>query len=212
MSRALANCPALFLEMADHFLKLPADTLVRDMWHTHTKKQLGTFIRRTDFADRTREEVGYLIPQVYSEHLRTHDYRIRWIPIEDDPAAVEAFCRIFDRFNVYTTLNRYPLAYAKARLKAMTSEYRLWLAEQNERVPKKRAEIPGLKEKLAEAEASIPKACYVDLAFDFDAGANGSSASLGDLIPRVLRLLDFCTPCTACPMGSSTRAAVGSTW
>jgi len=191
-TRSLATCPAVFAEMAAHFEGLPAGTLVREVWHTHTKKQLRQFLRRADFADRVREELGYLIPQVYSEHLRTSDYRIRWIPIEDQPEAVDAFCRVFDRFNVYTTLNRYPLSYAQARLEAMAAQYRLWLAEQNRHIRKMAAGIPVLQERLTEAEAAIPKGCHVDLAFDFDAGGEGRSGQLADLVPGVLRLLDFC--------------------
>ena len=182
----------LFDEMVGHFLRLPPETLVREVWHTHTKKQLARFITRRDFADRSREELGYLVPQVYSEHLRSSPYRIRWLPLEDTPEATRAFCAIYDRFNVYTTLNRYPLRYAHARLKVMLAEYKLWLAQLNTQSRKMAAQIPDLQERVSLAKEAVPLQCYVDLAFDFDAGGEGKDGGLEGLIPSVLKLLDFC--------------------
>ena len=182
----------LFDEMVGHFLRLPPETLVREVWHTHTKKQLARFITRRDFADRSREELGYLVPQVYSEHLRSSPYRIRWLPLEDTHEATGAFCAIYDRFNVYTTLNRYPLRYAHARLKVMLAEYKLWLAQLNTQSRKMAAQIPDLQERVSLAKEAVPLQCYVDLAFDFDAGGEGKDGGLEGLIPSVLKLLDFC--------------------
>jgi len=183
----------LFDEMVGHFLRLPPETLVREVWHTHTKKQLASFIARTDFADRSREELGYLVPQVYNEHLRSSPYRIKWLPLEDRQEAINAFCSIYDRFNVYTTLNRYPLHYAHARLKVMLAEYKLWLARQNAHVQQMAVQIPALQERVDLAKETVPLQCHVDLAFDFDAGDEEEDGGLDGLIPSVLKLLDFCS-------------------
>ena len=182
----------LFDELIRHFIRLPADTLVREVWHTHTKKQLARFISRRDFEDRTREELGYHVPLVYSDHLAHSSYRIKWLPIEDAPDSLAAFCEIFDRFNVYTTLNRYPLLYAHARLKVMLAEYQLQRTKYDSRKSKQHeAQLPERKQRLAMAKEAVPRECYVDLAFDFDAGKD-EDGGLSNLIPSVLKLLDFC--------------------
>jgi len=186
------DCSPIFEEMLGHFLKLPSGAMVREVWHSHARKHLNWFLTGRDFADRAKTELGYLIPHIYSEHLQSIDYRIRWLVIEDAPQALEAFGRVFDHFNLYTTLNRYPLAYALARLKVMMLEYRLRLAELNRHVPAVAAGTQALKEKLAAATEAVPLDCFVDLAFDFDIGAGKGLESLDAAIPFVLKLTAFC--------------------
>ena len=182
----------VFEEMLAHFLRLPADTLVREVWHSHAKKHLNRFFHRQDFADRAREELGYHVPSIYSEHLRSSEYRIKWLVLEDEPSALDAFGRIFDHFNLYTTLNRYPLAYALARLKVMLAEYKLHLANLNQHIPAVVASLPALEEATEVAREAVPTDCFVDLAFDVDVGEGKEIESLEGAIPFVLRLVDFC--------------------
>ena len=130
------------------------------------------------------------MPQIYSEHLRASNYRIRWLVMEDLPEAVDSFGRVFDRFNLYTTLNRYPMPYALARIKVMLLEHKLWLARLNSKHPGSATRIDELTDRLELARQYVPLACHVDLAFDFDAG--GEDGGLTGLLPSVLRLLDFC--------------------
>jgi len=180
----------LFDELLCHFLRLPADTFFREYWHSHSKKHLKRFFRRCDFADRAREELGYLVPQIYSEHLRASDYRIRWLVMEDSSEAMDGFARVFDRFNLYTTLNRYPMPYALARIKVMLLEHKLWLARLNSKHPGGAARVDELTDRLELARQNVPQNCHVDLAFDFDAG--GEDGGLTALLPSVRKLLDFC--------------------
>ncbi len=186
------DCTPVFEEILGHFLKLPGDALVREVWHSHSRKHLNWFLTGRNFADRAKAELGYLIPQIYSEHLQSIDYRIRWLVIEDTPEALEAFGRVFEHFNLYTTLNRYPLAYALARLRVMMLEYRLRLAELNRHVPVVSSSIERLQEKLAAATDAVPKECFVDLAFDFDIGPDKGLDNLEAAIPFVQKLTAFC--------------------
>ena len=187
-----AGYSPVFEEMLAHFLRLPADTLVREVWHSHSKKHLARFFHRQDFADRAREELGYHVPSIYSEHLRSSEYRIKWLVLEDEPSALDAFGRIFDHFNLYTTLNRYPLAYALARLKVMLTEYKLHLAKLNQHIPSVVEDLPALEEAAEVSREAVPTDCFVDLAFDVDVGAGKEIESIQGAIPSVLRLVDFC--------------------
>jgi len=188
-SQSLYEISPLFHESVAHFLRLPPGTKIREVWHTHTKRQLATFMSSRQYQDRSRQYLGYLVPQLYTEHLHSSTYRIKWLPIEDTPKTIAAFCAIFDRFNVYTTLNRYPLRYAHARLKVMTTEYKLWQARLNAPSSFWQKQVSVLERQLTEVKEAVPKECHVDLAFDFD---SGPEKSLQDLIPSVMKLLDWC--------------------
>ena len=88
--------PPGFREMYAHFSGLPPDTLLREVWHCHSAEHLTRYLPRRDFATRAREEFGYRNPLIFSERRGQNDYRIKWFPIEDESAALDAFGRIVD--------------------------------------------------------------------------------------------------------------------
>ncbi len=89
--------------------------------------------------------------------------------LEDLPGYAEKYSSVFDNYNIYTTLNYYPEEYATARerFQAAENHHKRFLRmnpSPTENVIKER------ERELSALEADIPKACFVDLAFDFDVG------------------------------------------
>ena len=181
----------MFAEMVMHFERLPKETFIREVWHTHSK-QHRKMLTTTMFPDRAKKLLGYLLPMLHPEYSRTTEYRIRWVVIEDSSEVVDNFAAIFDYLSVYTTLNHYPLEYGLARLAQAHLEHKLYIAKRNTHTAVMAELVPILEKIVAKAKNEVPKSCYVDLAFDFDVGGEKEIATISDAIPYVQKLVSFC--------------------
>jgi hypothetical protein len=163
--------------------------LFRDYWHLHNAaymKKRGPI----NFAQRFYDAFGFAHDAIYPQWKTDKDYKHSWVLLEDLPGYAEKYASVFDNFNIYTTLNHYPLEYAAAREK-----YREAKLHHERFLNLKPTPSAGLiKERerdLAAIEAAIPKECYVDFGFDFDAGENKPIRDLDEAAFFTIKLLRF---------------------
>jgi len=141
-----------------------------------------------NFAQRFYDTFGFAHEAIYPQWNIDKDYSHSWVVLEDLPGYAEKYASIFDHYNIYTTLNYYPEEYAAARDKYQREK------RHHERFlrikPSPKESVVKERERaLADLEASIPKACFIDLGFDFDVGKD--IKSLDEAAVITLKLLCF---------------------
>ena len=161
--------------------------LYREYWHKHDAaymKKRGPI----NFAQRFYDAFGFTHEAIYPQWNTDKDYSHSWVVLEDRPGYAEKYASVFDNFNIYTTLNYYPEAYARAREKFQEVErhhkrfIRMKPAPTEETIKERERE-------LASIEASIPKDCFVDRGFDFDVGKE--IKSLSEAAVLTLKIVGF---------------------
>ena len=175
--------------LLDYIKTLPKDTLIREVWHRHSKRDLGKHIIHTDYPDRAARYLHFThgIPP---QHNNGKDYLLKWIPLPNDEEIMDNYARVFSQYNCYTTLNYYPYEYALKRAKLFKEEeiYKKMNSMPFTFSPDR---IKSQAERTYVIEKDIPQQCFMDLAFDFDIGPNKYIRTIDGAIPNVLKLIHY---------------------
>jgi hypothetical protein len=179
----------IYASLLDYIKTLPKDTLIREVWHRHSKKDLGQYIIHTDYPDRAARYLHFS-QGIPPQHNNGKDYLLKWIPLPNDEEIMDNYARVFSNYNCYTTLNYYPLEYALKRAKLFIEEEKYHKMKSmpftfSQNRIKKQAELTYIIQK------NISQKCYMDLAFDFDVGPNKYINTIDKAIPNVLKLLQY---------------------
>ncbi len=175
--------------LLDYIKTLPKDTLIREVWHRHSKRDLGKRIIYTDYPDRAAKYLKFsqgFPPQ----HNNGKDYMLKWIPVPNDEEIMDNYARVFSYYNCYTTLNYYSYEYALKRAKLFKEEeiYKKMKSMPFTFSPDR---IKSQAERTYTIEKDIPQQCFMDLAFDFDIGPNKYIRTIEGAIPNVLKLIHY---------------------
>lgn len=163
--------------------------LYREYWHSHDAaymKKRGAI----NFAQRFYDAFGFAHDAIYPQWSVDEDYRHSWVLLEDLPEYAEKYASVFDCYNVYTTLNYYPEDYAVAatRLRETKLHHKRFL----KLAPPPSMELVKEREReISTIEAAIPRKCFVDFGFDFDAGENKPIRDLNEAAFFTMKLLRF---------------------
>ncbi|MBC8191555.1 MAG: hypothetical protein H8E18_04195 [FCB group bacterium] len=178
-----------FGSLLAYIQSLAADTPIREVWHRHSLNDLGAAIIHTDFPDRAARFLGFA--DGFPPHNRsTQDYLLKWLPLPDDQQVLDRYAAIFNRYNCYTTLNYYTKSYALSRARFIGEEEKL---KRMQSMPGtfSTARINEQKDRMLEIERSVPRDCFMDLAFDFDIGPNKMLSTMSMAIQKVQNLLAY---------------------
>jgi len=175
--------------LLDYIKMLPKDTLIREVWHRHSKRDLGKWIIYTDYPDRAARYLHFT-QGIPPQNNNGKDYMLKWLPLPNDEEIMDNYARVFSYYNCYTTLNYYPYEYALKRAMLFIEEEK---HKKMQSMPftfsPKRIDTQG--EIAFNIEKSIPQKCFMDLAFDFDIGPNKVINSYDKAISLVFKLLDY---------------------
>ncbi|MFQ6609868.1 MAG: hypothetical protein ACE5D7_03595 [Fidelibacterota bacterium] len=179
----------IYASLLDYIKTLPKDTLIREVWHRHSKRDLGKRIIHTDYPDRAAKYLHFsqgFPPQ----HNNGKDYMLKWLPLPNDEKIMDNYARIFSQYNCYTTLNYYSYEYAIEKAKLITEEAKL---RQMKSMPFTFSpdRIKSQAELTFKIEKNIPQKCFMDLAFDFDIGPNKVINTYAKAIPLVIKLINY---------------------
>jgi len=143
-----------------------------------------------NFAQRFYDAFGFAHDAIYPQWKTDKDYKHYWVLLEDLPSYAEKYASVFDNYNIYTTLNHYPVEYADAREKYREAKlhHERFL---NLKPSPSALLIKDREQELAAIEAAIPKECFVDFGFDFDAGEKKPIRDLKEAAFFTLKLLRF---------------------
>jgi len=163
--------------------------LFREYWHLHNAaymKKRGPI----NFAQRFYDAFGFAHDAIYPQWKTDKDYKHSWVLLEDLPGYPEKYASVFDNYNIYTTLNHYPKEYADARERFREAKlhHERFL---NLKPPPTALLIKERERDLSAIEAAIPKECFVDFGFDFDAGENKPIRDLDEAAFFTMKLLNF---------------------
>ena len=175
--------------LLDYIKTLPKDTLIREVWHRHSKRDLGKHIIHTDYPDRAAKYLKFS-QGIPPQHNNGKDYMLKWLPLPNDEKIMDEYAKIFSQYNCYTTLNYYSYEYAIEKAKLITEEAKL---RQMKSMPFTFSpdRIKSQAELTYNIEKNIPQKCFMDLAFDFDIGPNKYIRTIGGAIPNVLKLIHY---------------------
>ncbi len=175
--------------LLNYIQSFPKDTMIREVWHRHSKRDLGKYIIHTDYPDRAAKylKISQGIPP---QHNNGKDYLLKWLPLPNDERIMDSYARVFSYYNCYTTLNYYSYDYAIEKAKLITEEAKL---RQMKSMPYTFSyeRIKSQIEHIVEIEKNLPKECFMDLAFDFDIGPNKYIRTIDGAIPNVLKLIHY---------------------
>lgn len=163
--------------------------LFREYWHLHNAaymKKRGPI----NFAQRFYDAFGFAHDAIYPQWKTDKDYKHSWVLLEDLPGYAEKYASVFDNYNIYTTLNHYPKEYADARERFREAKlhHERFL---NLKPPPSERLVKERERELSALEAAIPKECFVDFGFDFDAGENKPIRDLDEAAFFTMKLLNF---------------------
>ncbi len=163
--------------------------LFREYWHLHNAaymKKRGPI----NYAQRFYDAFSFAHDAIYPQWKTDKDYKHSWVLLEDMPGYAEKYASVFDNYNIYTTLNHYPKEYADARERYREAKlhHERFL---NLKPPPSARLIKERERDLAAIEDAIPKECFVDFGFDFDAGENKPIRDLDEAAFFTLKLLCF---------------------
>jgi len=178
-----------FASLLDYIKSFPKDTLIREVWHRHSKRDLGKHIIHTDYPDRAARYLHFS-QGFHPQHNNGKDYMLKWIPLPNDEKIMDNYAKVFSQYNCYTTLNYYPYEYALKRAKLFKEEeiYKKMKSMPFTFSPDR---IKSQAELTYNIEKNIPQKCFMDLAFDFDIGPNKYIRTIEGAIPNVLKLIQY---------------------
>lgn len=178
-----------FYSLLNYIESFPKDTLICEVWHRHSKRDLGKHIIHTDYPDRAAKYLKFS-QGIPPQHNNGKDYMLKWLPLPNDEKIMDSYAKVFSQYNCYTTLNYYPYEYALKRAKLFNEEeiYKKMKSMPFTFSPKR---IESQAELTYTIEKDIPQQCFMDLAFDFDIGPNKYIRSIDGAIPNVLKLIHY---------------------
>jgi len=178
-----------FTSLLDYIETFPKDTLIREVWHRHSARDIGKRIIHTDYPDRA---VRYLkfSQGIPPQNSNGKDYMLKWLPLPNDEKIMDSYAKVFSHYNCYTTLNYYSYEYAIERAKLITEEGKL---KRMKSMPYTFSykRIRNQADRVFEIEKNIPQKCFMDLAFDFDIGENKVINTYDKAIPLVIKLSNY---------------------
>lgn len=179
----------IYASLLDYIKTLPKNTLIREVWHRHSKRDLGKRIIHTDYPDRAARYLRFS-QGIPPQHNNEKDYMLKWLPLPNDEKIMDRYAKIFSHYNCYTTLNYYSYEYAIERAKLITEEAKL---RQMKSMPFTFSpeRIKSQAELTYKIEKNIPQKCFMDLAFDFDIGQNKMIKTIEQAIPNVIKLIHY---------------------
>lgn len=175
--------------LLDYIKSHPKDMLFREVWHSHSNKDIGKGIQYTDYPDRAARYLGFT-QGIPPQSRYGNDYMLKWLPVPDDDTILENYAKIFSHYNCYTTLNYYSYEYAieKAKVLNMVEKLHRFRALPNIFSSE---QIRAQEQRVLTNSVHIPNACFMDLAFDFDVGPGKVINTLDEAIPQVNKLIEY---------------------
>lgn len=178
-----------YASLLNYIETFPKDTLIREVWHRHSARDIGKRIIHKDYPDRAARYLKFS-QGIPPQNNNGKDYLLKWLPLPNDDKIMDCYAKVFGRYNCYTTLNYYSYEYAIEKAKLITEEAKL-------RRMKSMPYTFSMKRIEAQAafsfniEKNIPRKCFMDLAFDFDIGQNKMLKTLDQAIPQVNKLINY---------------------
>lgn len=178
-----------FASLLDYIKTFSKDTLIREVWHRHSARDIGKRIIHTDYPDRAARYLKFS-QGIPPQNNSGKDYMLKWLPLPNDEKIMDSYAKIFSHYNCYTTLNYYSYEYAIERAQLITEEERL-------RRMKSMPYTFSLKRIEAQSDLTyniqrnISQKCFMDLAFDFDIGQNKVINTYDKAIPLVIKLINY---------------------
>jgi len=178
-----------FACLLDYIKSFPTDTLFREVWHRHSKEDIGKRIIHTDYPDRVARYLKFS-QGIPPQNNSGKDYMLKWLPLPNDEMIMDRYAKVFSYYNCYTTLNYYSYEYAIERAKLITEEEKLKrMKSMPYTFPYKR--IQAQADLTFNIQKNIPQECFMDLAFDFDIGQNKMVKTIEQAIPNVIKLINY---------------------